>query len=124
MLIINANGRAGMSRLARCCFIRADYALKNLCSEGCSVRTDTFGDGNGDFLADHEDFRAGDGAVVGQNPDVILGRGLEIDHGAAAHLQELTNWHSCSAENDTNLDGNFFNGTQLNLTLLSPTVVP
>ena len=121
---MNANICAGANRMARYRFIRADYALKNLCSEGCSVRTDTFGDGNGDFLADHEDFCAGDGAVVGQNPDVVLGRGFEIDHSAAAHFQELTNWHSCSAENDTNLDGNFFNGTQLNLTLLSLTVVP
>ena len=58
-----------------------------------ALRDHGVGDGYADVITDDDDLAAGDQPVVGVNSGIVVDRRLELDNGAASHLQELMDRH-------------------------------
>ena len=62
------------------------------------------GDGDRDLLFADLDLAAGDGVVVSQDPDLVARPGVQGDHRAAAHPQQLLHGQDRAAQHDGDLD--------------------
>jgi hypothetical protein len=93
---------------------RQDRAVRPQSEDLGRTRQKLF-DFDGDAIAADDDRAARHRHVVGEDADLILLRGVELDDGAAAEPQDLVDRHRGSAEHDGDVDRDIIQGRQRGL---------
>src|SRR5580698_1196396 len=62
------------------------------------------GDRHADLVAMDDDLALGDGPFVGEHGHGVVLGGVELDHGAAAHAQQLVHRDDRAAQHDRDFD--------------------
>jgi len=67
---------------------------------------------DGDAIAVDDNRASGDGEIVGKNFDHIVLAALKLDDGATSKPQDLVDGHGCRAENNGDVEADFFDACQ------------